>query len=153
MILICNLQFFFHIYDRWRNSVGVRVLRILFSGSTLGFFCLQLSMLHLHLSCPRQPAARSPTTELYSFERISSSLAGLCHLTSPLLHSDFIARFHIPFQAFFSHGTIPLLWSFYLLFSLHMEFYYNMVGIEGAELWENNLSPSFRWFLNSRTWR
>lgn len=43
MILICSLQFFFHVYDRWRNNVGVRVLRVLFLWKYIRIFLPSVS--------------------------------------------------------------------------------------------------------------
>lgn len=81
MILICSLQFFFHVYDRWRNNVGVRVLRVLFLWKYIRIFLPSVS--HVR---PTPFTSLTACSKEFDYLTYSSVLRGF-----PLLWQDFAA--------------------------------------------------------------
>lgn len=130
IMLIRSLHFFFHIRDRWRNSVRVSVPMVLFFWKYCGIF--------LPLLCHVRPIPSASlasctkrfhclTTQSKDFPFLWWDFATWNHIflwrkkkkfldTFPLPHSDFIVVFHIPSQSSFFYGAIPSFWSFFLLF-------------------------------------
>lgn len=154
MILICSSQFFFHICDRWRNNVGVRVLRVLFFWQYLRIFLPSVS----HVTPTSFAASTACSKEFHyltaQFWDVFLFFGGTLPPDLSLAPQWFCSTFPHPLSSFlFPWSPIPSLWSFFLLFSV-----LHRVLLQYGEDRRNRTigkhsSSFFRWFLSSRIWR
>lgn len=116
MIVICHLPFFFHIYDRWRNSVEVRVLRVLFFWKYTTIFLPSVS--HVTPTPFTSSIACSKEFHYLTAQFWEVFLFFVGTLPPDLASQWFYSTFPHPFSNFLLLWTIPPLWSFFPLFSL-----------------------------------